>query len=333
MSLSVGLIGCGRHGEYLLQACRRIVEVEVRSIYDLDRRAAATTAARFGVAAADSCEELLTDRSIDAVLVATPPEAHREQCLAALANGKHVFVEKPLADSMEAAHAITAAAEASDRLVMVDHCERFDPAFIDAKHIAETGRIGELRAVSSTRLSPLHLNNTQWRLGVLTTAVHNLDLICWLMESVPTAVSARTCRVNPDLKIYDNVWISLEFPGGRRAEDHIAWLPMEQYILPVAHPRFLIMGTDGFYHVDLWHRAGMLYRNGVTRYTDDVLLGASKAYLATMSQAVLRFVQAVARGEQSPVPASVGLAAVRIALAGRASVEADGARVSLEDVD
>ena len=64
-------------------------------------------------------------------------------------------------------------------------------------------------------MSPLHLNNPAWQLGVLDTAVHNLDLICWLMGAVPTAVSARSARVNPTLAIDDNVWVSLEFPGGQ----------------------------------------------------------------------------------------------------------------------
>src|SRR5437763_9220219 len=226
MSLSVGIIGFGQQGQFLLETCRRIGGIEVRSVYRPDLEACTEAARRWGVHAAAAYQEVLADPGIDAVFVTSPSEAHREHCLAALAAGKHVLVEKPLADTLEDADAIAAAAARSDRVLMVDHCERFDPAFLDARHAVATGQVGELRVVHSTRLSPLHLNNPAWQMGVLDTAVHNLDLICWLMDAAPATVSARSARVNRDLTLDDNVWVSLVFPEVRHAEDHIAWVPM-----------------------------------------------------------------------------------------------------------
>jgi predicted dehydrogenase len=330
MSLSIGIIGFGEHGQFLMEACRRIGGIEVRSIYRRNQTAAVEAGRRFGVTAVESYEEILADPRIDAVFITSPSEAHREHCEAALVARKHVLVEKPLADTPEDSAAIVAAAASSDRVLMVDHCERFDPAFLDARHIVATGQIGGLRVVHSTRLSPLHLNNPAWHLGVLDTAVHNLDLICWLMEAAPTAVSARSAHVNPDLAIDDNVWISLEFSGGRHAEDHIAWVPMERYLMPVAHPRFLLLGSKGFYQVDLWRRAGLLYQGEYTRYADDVLLGVSGAYLSTMAYSVWHFAQAVARGGPSPVPAADAERALRIALAVRQCLNSGGTIIGLD---
>ena len=329
MPLRVGIIGFGEHGQFLLRVCRRLGGSEVRSVC---RRAGedATEAARLhGVAAVPSYREMLADPAVDAVFVTSPSEAHREHCEAALAAGKHVLVEKPLADTPEDAAAVAAAAARSDRVLMVDHCERFDPAFLDARHVVETGQIGELRVVCSNRLSPLHLNNPAWRLGVLDTAVHNLDLICWLMGATPAAVSARSARVNPALAIDDNVWVSLEFPGGRRAEDHIAWVPMERYLMPVAHPRFLLLGTQGFYQVDLSRRAGLLYRGDYSRYLDDVLLGVSDEYLSTLAYGVWHFARAVHRGGPSPVPAADACRALRVAIAARQSLAEGGTTIRL----
>jgi UDP-N-acetylglucosamine 3-dehydrogenase len=329
MSLSVGIIGFGQQGQFLLETCRRIGGIEVRSVYRPDLEACTEAAGRYGVRAASSYQEILADPTIDAVFVTSPSEAHREHCVAALAAGKHVLVEKPLADTLEDAEAVVAGASRSDRVLMVDHCERFDPAFLDAKHAVTTGQIGGLRVVHATRLSPLHLNNTAWQMGVLDTAVHNLDLICWLMDAAPDTVSARSARVNLDLTIDDNVWVSLQFPGGRHAEDHIAWVPMERYLMPVAHPRFLLLGTRGFYQVDLWRRAGLLYQGQFTRYADDVLLGISEEYLATLAYSVWHFARAVARGGPSPVPAADACRALRIALAARDSLAAGGKTVPL----
>jgi predicted dehydrogenase len=135
--------------------------------------------------------------------------------------------------------------------------------------------------------------------------------------------------VNPDLAIDDNVWVSLAFPGGRHAEDHIAWVPMDRYLMPVAHPRFLLLGTKGFYQVDLWRRAGLLYQGQFTRHTDDVLLGHSEEYLATLAYSVWHFGRAVARGGPSPVPAADAYRALRVALAARQSLAEGGRAVPL----
>jgi UDP-N-acetylglucosamine 3-dehydrogenase len=329
MPLTVGIIGYGEHGHFLLEACRRMSGIRVRSIYRRSMEAAQEAASKYGVIAARSYQELLADPQIQAVFITSPSQVHREHLVASLEAGKHVLIEKPLADSLEDAKAIVAAVKKTDRVVMVDHCERFDPAFLDAKQVVASGRIGELRAISCSRLSPLHLNNPAWKMGVLDTAVHNFDLICWYMDAVPTQICARSARVNQNLKIDDHAWISLQFEGGRHAEDHIAWLAMDNYLMPVAHPRFLLHGTKGFYQVDLTRRSGLLYDGQCSRYTDDVLLGLSEEYLATMAYTVWHFMRAVERGGPSPMPASAALLASRLAMAAGESIAAGGKWIAI----
>jgi UDP-N-acetylglucosamine 3-dehydrogenase len=307
--------------------------IEVRAIYRRNRDLAAQAAQQFGVKAAASYQEILDDRSIDAVFITSPSEVHREHCEAALAAGKHVFLEKPIASTLKDATAIAAAAKKSDKVLMVDYCERFNPAFIDAKQIVSSGQIGELRVVHSKRLSPLHLNNPKWELGTLDVAVHNIDLICWMMDAAPTAVSARSAKVNPNLPIDDNAWITLEFENGRHAEDFISWVPMDRYLMPVAHPKFLLLGTKGFYQVDLTRRTGTLYQGEFARYIDDVLLGASEEYLSTVSYTIWHFVRAVTRGQPSPVPADDAVRTLRLLLAARESINNDGKKIPISSVE
>jgi len=107
----------------------------------------------------------------------------------------------------------------------------------------------------------------------------------------------------------------------------------------VAHPQFLLLGTKGFYQVDLARRTGTLYQGEYTRYIDDVLLGASEEYLSTVSYAIWHFVRAASRaatspgGAASPVPARDALRTLRILLSARESIANGGKKVSLSDVE
>jgi predicted dehydrogenase len=150
------------------------------------------------------------------------------------------------------------------------------------------------------------------------------------MDAEPTHVSARSARVNPELRIDDNVWISLTFPDGRHAEDHIAWVRMDNYLMPVAHPRFLLQGTKGFYQVDLWRRSGLLYAGDCSRYADDVLLGVSQEYISTVAYGIWHFMRAVERGGPSPMPVSAALLALRLAVAAQESIAVRGQAVAIQ---
>jgi predicted dehydrogenase len=334
MPITAGIIGYGRHGQFLLERCRQIDGIEIRSIYRRNQDACAEAAKRFGVTAARSYQEILSDRGIDAVFITSPSSVHREHCEAALAAGKHVFLEKPLASTLKDAEAIAACSEKHPRQVlMVDYCERFNPAFIDAKEIVRSGQIGELRVIQSSRLSPLHLNNPRWDLGALDVSVHNVDLICWFMDATPTAVSARSAQVNAELPIHDNSWITLEFAGGRHAEDFISWVSMDRWLMPVAHPEFMLLGTKGFYQVDLTRRTGTLYQGEYARYIDDVLLGASGEYLSTVSYAIWHFMRAVNRGGPSPVTARDAVRTLRLVLAARESIGQQGKRITISETE
>src|SRR4051812_48751535 len=114
MTLTVGIIGFGEHGQFLLEASRRLGGIEVRSVCRRSLQSAQAVAAQFGVQAARSYEDILADPAIQAVFITSPSEVHREHLVAAVKAGKHVLVEKPLADTMEDAMAIAEAVKNTD---------------------------------------------------------------------------------------------------------------------------------------------------------------------------------------------------------------------------
>jgi predicted dehydrogenase len=109
--MNVGIIGCGTiSGVYLANFAQRFPHVRVAAVADLDPGRAKARAAEHGVARACSVEELLGDRDIELVLNLTTPQAHAEVTLAAIAAGKHVYTEKPLAVSLRDGEKILASA-------------------------------------------------------------------------------------------------------------------------------------------------------------------------------------------------------------------------------
>jgi predicted dehydrogenase len=111
-------------------------------------------AARTGGAAGTDPWAPLEDPDVDAVDVCLPTPLHREAVERALAAGKHVLLEKPIALTLEDADAIVAATERSGRVVMVGHVLRFFPAYAELRQRVAAGEIGRPRGVTAQRLSP-----------------------------------------------------------------------------------------------------------------------------------------------------------------------------------
>ena len=112
--LHVGLIGCGNISGQYLDTSRLHPEIEIVACADLDQDAAETQARAFGVPKVYDPPALLKDPDVDLVVNLTPPAVHAEVTLEAIAHGKHVFTEKPLAPTLELADAIVEAAKAAD---------------------------------------------------------------------------------------------------------------------------------------------------------------------------------------------------------------------------
>ncbi len=145
--LGYGLIGCGGCGEnkHLVSYKQYPDEVEPVAVYDADAAKARTVAAKHGIKrVCSSWEELLADQEIDLVSVATPNCLHAPITIAALAAGKHVHVEKPIAMNAREAQEIVAARDRSGKLVMVGLNNRFTETSQYAKRYVAEGHLGEI---------------------------------------------------------------------------------------------------------------------------------------------------------------------------------------------
>ena len=109
--MKVGILGCGHVSDQYFEGIARSALLEIVACADLDLQRAEAKAAQHGIPRSCTPEQLIDDREIELVVDLTPPRAHADASLAAIASGKHVWSEKPLASSLEAAGQILEAAD------------------------------------------------------------------------------------------------------------------------------------------------------------------------------------------------------------------------------
>lgn len=314
MEIGLGFIGAGNHALHHLKEFSQLPGARPIAVFDvLPERAPAAAARHEGLQAVNSVEDLLSSAHVQAVVIATPAETHLELTRQALEAGKHVLLEKPMADTPEAAHAIAEAAAAHpDLVLLVGHGERFNKAYLDARKAIQEDHLGRPRFISASRISPLHLNNPDWKLGVLDTAIHDMDLMLWLMGSRPVAVAAQAVHVQPGMSIPDHATYQIRFENGALAQGHIGWVDFQggYPMRDNAHPRLFMAGEHGTLQLDLWRRPVAVnnQKTGAYFWPDDVLVGYAE-YHTQISAQNLAFLEAIACGKPLPItPAEASLA-------------------------
>ena len=148
--IAVGLVGCGGAGRgiHMPRFVKHKDLFRVTCCADTVPAASAAFARDFGLRALESVDRLIADNDVELVIVATrPPATHRDVALQALQAGKHVVVEKPMADNEAQCGEMVAAAASARRVLAVHHNRRWDVDFLTARHIVESGAVGQVRLV------------------------------------------------------------------------------------------------------------------------------------------------------------------------------------------
>ncbi|HVW70148.1 MAG TPA: Gfo/Idh/MocA family oxidoreductase, partial [Steroidobacteraceae bacterium] len=195
--LRVGVVGLGIWGRNHAALYSNYHRSELSVVCDTDAERAKVLAAKFGCAWTTDVREAA--RQCDAIAVATPDFAHTEVALAAIAAGKHILIEKPLATTTKEAMQIWQAAEAAGIVGMVDFHLRWSPDYLmisDAIRRGDLGalymayiRISNAMEVAQQWLPWSHRSGPEWFL-----LPHILDLMVWILEEMPKSVFARGAK-------------------------------------------------------------------------------------------------------------------------------------------
>jgi predicted dehydrogenase len=231
----MGVVGLGHWGPNLARNMHRLPGAELRWLCDGSQEALDRHAPAFpGAGSSTSLDDLLSDGGLDAVVLATPVPTHAELAERVLRAGKHCFVEKPLARSVDEAQAVVDAAREEGRILMVGHLLEYHPGVERLKELIDSGELGDVRYLYSNRLNLGVLRpdeNALWSLGA-----HDVSVILRLAGEEPYE-----CRAVGESYmqegIEDVVFCHLRFPSGLAAHMHLSWLD------PHKERRFTVVGS------------------------------------------------------------------------------------------
>ncbi|MEV0716916.1 Gfo/Idh/MocA family oxidoreductase [Asanoa sp. NPDC050611] len=191
--LRVGVVGVGVMGaDHAARLAQRVVGAALVAVSDPDLARASAVAATFpGVRVSPSPLELIADDDVDAVLIASPGEAHEEQVLACLSYGKYVLCEKPLTLSTSSARRLVAAERAvGRRLLQVGFMRRYDPSYTRLQSgLSSIGRLLVLHNVHRNMSAPASFRS---EMIVRDSLVHEVDVARWLFADEIATVSVLT---------------------------------------------------------------------------------------------------------------------------------------------
>src|ERR1700720_4616490 len=222
-ALILAQFGCGYWGPNLLRNFAALPNCSVKYVVDFSAERRAFVEKSFPrTIALESCEQVLNDRDVNAVVVATPAETHFELAKQVLCAGKHVFVEKPLATKASEVDELSKYAAERDLIVMAGHTFIYNPAVRYVKQLIDAGELGEIRYIYSQRLN---LGRIRTDIDALWNfAPHDISIIqYWLGNPEPISVSRQGMAYMQD-GIEDVVFLSLEYPGKVIANIHVSWL-------------------------------------------------------------------------------------------------------------
>ncbi|MCR2793552.1 Gfo/Idh/MocA family oxidoreductase [Microbacterium sp. zg.Y625] len=222
--LNVAVIGAGYWGPNLARNFRAGSDWELVAICDLDiERARAVSDSVGGVPITSDLGALLRDPQVDAIAIATPARTHHAIVLAALEAGKHVMVEKPLADTRERGVEMVRRAEQQGLVLMADHTYCYTPAVLKIRELIEEGSLGDILFVDSVRIN---LGLIQPDVDVFwDLAPHDLSIMDFVLPGGLAATSVSAHGSDPLQTGKSCVgYLAMPLECGAMAHVHVNWL-------------------------------------------------------------------------------------------------------------
>jgi predicted dehydrogenase len=330
----VAVVGLGYWGPNLVRNLSELEDAELAWLCDLDGDRLAALGRRYpAVKLTESLDDVLADASVDAVVVATPVSTHFGLVRRALLAEKHVLVEKPLCASSTEAVELAALSAERGLVLMPGHTFVYSPPVVAIHSLIESGALGELYFVSSSRVNlGLHQSDVSviWDLGP-----HDFSILRYWLGETPTHISAtaRSCILpnTPDVAFVD-----LSYAGGTLAHVEMSWLA------PSKLRRTTIVGSEKMVvYDDTSSEPVRVFDSGV-RLRDPETFGEYRLTYRTgdivsprvdaaepLALELRDFCSAVQHGTEPRSSLALGVEVVRMIESTEQSLACDGARVEL----
>jgi predicted dehydrogenase len=255
--VKLGLIGLGFAGTRLhLSPLLQNPRAQLVHVADIDSakvQAFKAAHSQLNVAASDDWQAVINNKEVEAVFVCTPTPTHRQIAEAALAAGKHVFLEKPIALNVEDAQALQSRLrQHPTQLVMVGQVLRFWDEYVKAHWLVKHGRIGQpciARASRAVAMPSGWYAREEMSGGVIVDlSLHDIDFLVWTLGEVESVFAQGTdCRGGRDEGFVDYVQTQLNFKSGAVAHVEAIWATAAQFPFTTS---LEICGTAGMLSFD-----------------------------------------------------------------------------------
>jgi predicted dehydrogenase len=219
----ISIVGTGMWAPRLAGAAER-AGLELVTCFSRDEGKRAEFAQRFGCPPAGSFEDAIAHPGVEGVLLVTPNDVHEEQALACAERGRHVFVEKPIADSVEAGERMRRACADAGLTIMVGHAFRRLGAARRVKELLDDGALGRVVLAEANMSLPGSFKAGAWRGRrernpggpIMQLGIHHVDTLAYWLGPVLRA-SGRFAHVHTEAEIDDVGMVTLEFESGALA--------------------------------------------------------------------------------------------------------------------
>jgi UDP-2-acetamido-3-amino-2,3-dideoxy-glucuronate N-acetyltransferase len=237
---SIAVIGCGHWGKNLVRTFHALGAL--RQVCDALDATLAEVASNYNVSTTGNFDSVLDDAATQAVVISTPAAQHYEMAKRALLKGKDVYVEKPLALHAEQALELTEIAARRRNILMVGHILQYHPAILELKRLIDSGDMGKIRYIHSTRLN---LGKLRTEENILWSfAPHDVSAILYLLNEPPARVWSHGGSYLQS-HIPDTTLTTCEFKSGVQAHIFVSWLhPFKEQKLTIVGERQMAVFDD-----------------------------------------------------------------------------------------
>jgi len=253
--VKVAVVGCGFFGEMHTEIYADLPIVQLVGICDTSADISIKMGQKFNCKSFTDLNQMLDTVKPDILDICVPDCYHLDAAIAAIERNINIFIEKPLADTLDDCRMILKKAEGYKKKVMVGFICRFDARFLTVKQEIDKGRIGDVMYMTSRRISPVQAGLRYAPLCHITThsGVHDFDLARWFAGSEFKKVYAKSVKgkiIDQGYDVADAVLSICEFENGIIHSHENTW-SMPKKFPAYIDATFTIVGTKGSLHVDM----------------------------------------------------------------------------------
>lgn len=333
--MNLAVIGAGYWGPNLIRNFSQLADCNLKAIADLEEENLRRISDSYPKAKKTSLtSEVFQAEEIEAVVIATTAETHYELAREALEAGKDVFVEKPLTLDVQHGRELVELAEERGRILMVGHLLLYHPAVKRLKDYVDSGELGDLYYVYSTRVSLGQVRKSENALW--SFAPHDVYVVTYLLDEKPEKVTATGESYLRD-GVFDVAFIALHFPDRKLAHIHVSWLdPHKIRKITLVGSRKMVVfdDTESAEKIRLYDK-GVDYRPAFADYPESLSLRIGDIHIPKVDATeplrleCQHFIDCVANRQRPLSDGENGLEVVEILKAAQRSLDAGGQPVEL----